>query len=237
MQDNKFPTQKKKSRNPFLIPQTSGVYLIKCVTNDHFYIGQSLNCYKRWHQHLYKLKRNEHGNDRLQKVFNKYGEINLEIRMIQACDGEWLDRIESLWLDKYFSNPNCMNLSNSARNKNGSNITEQTRERMSLARKQYYKSPRDFSKRMWDDGRKQNMSEKFSGQKNPQYGISPPNKLTLEPENDNNISKLYLSGKSLIKVSKETGFSVTTVINSLNRTNTPIRDLKTACRGRQSERS
>lgn len=52
------------------------IYKIQCKINNKFYIGSTTNKYKRYYQHLYKLRKNIHENIHLQNSFNKYGENN-----------------------------------------------------------------------------------------------------------------------------------------------------------------
>jgi len=87
-----------------------GIYLIYCLANDHFYIGQTLRFNKRKVHHLCKLKANKHTNTRLQNCFNKYGESSLTFEIVKECPSEWLDRFEQLWIDTYIENPKCMNI-------------------------------------------------------------------------------------------------------------------------------
>ena len=51
-----------------------GIYMIRNLSNNKVYIGQSTNINRRWNDHKMKLKNNIHYNEHLQKSYNKYGE-------------------------------------------------------------------------------------------------------------------------------------------------------------------
>ena len=65
---------------------TSGIYKIYCKSEDKSYIGKSINIEERWKQHLYELKKGNHINNKLQKVFNKYGKDNFEFSILKEID-------------------------------------------------------------------------------------------------------------------------------------------------------
>lgn len=70
------------------------------------YIGSTLNYHRRKSQHLYKLRRNNHDNIKLQKAFNKYGEKNFKFEVIKYFINKSYDFIrkeEQKILNKYFA--------------------------------------------------------------------------------------------------------------------------------------
>ena len=53
--------------------KTSGIYRIQSkIKSERIYIGSSVNIQSRWYHHLADLRKNIHGNSKLQNHFNKY---------------------------------------------------------------------------------------------------------------------------------------------------------------------
>lgn len=50
---------------------SAGIYEIRNIHTQHFYIGQCSSFKKRWHQHRRELEKNNHGNKFMQNDFNK----------------------------------------------------------------------------------------------------------------------------------------------------------------------
>lgn len=65
--------------------KTCGIYCIENLINHKKYIGQSRNVEMRWRSHRSELRRNIHGNDYLQKAWNKYGEDNFQFYILEEC--------------------------------------------------------------------------------------------------------------------------------------------------------
>lgn len=64
---------------------TIGVYQIE--VNGKIYIGSaSQSISRRWSNHLTELRRGVHGNSRLQRAFNKYGEENFKFSIIEIVE-------------------------------------------------------------------------------------------------------------------------------------------------------
>lgn len=68
------------------LQRKSGIYLLSISNNT--YIGSSKNLYARLIEHRSDLKKNIHGNDYLQKVFNKHGIKELYFQIISFCEPE-----------------------------------------------------------------------------------------------------------------------------------------------------
>ena len=77
------------------------IYIIKNIINNKFYIGScSTQLHKRLNHHINSLQRNDHKNTHLQNAFNKYGEDNFIIEILEICDENILAR-EQFYLDKF----------------------------------------------------------------------------------------------------------------------------------------
>lgn len=63
-----------------------GVYAIKCIKNNKFYIGVSKNIEERWREHKSDLRNNKHHCIKLQRCCNKYGIESLEHIVIHQTD-------------------------------------------------------------------------------------------------------------------------------------------------------
>lgn len=65
-------------------PETSGIYKITTLHNNLFYIGSSLSLKKRMKDYRNLLKNGKCHVNRLQKVFNKYGEKNIKVEFLKV---------------------------------------------------------------------------------------------------------------------------------------------------------
>ncbi|MDE2031362.1 MAG: GIY-YIG nuclease family protein [Patescibacteria group bacterium] len=78
----------------------SGIYAILNITTGKFYLGSSKNIYKRWHSHKSALNGKYHDNSYLQNAWNKYGELDFILVILQLTSQLNLENIEQLWIDK-----------------------------------------------------------------------------------------------------------------------------------------
>jgi group I intron endonuclease len=76
-----------------------GIYKITNLINNKVYIGQTYRLNEREREHLYRLERNEHHNEYLQKSYNKYGKDNFKFEIIELTGD--LDDRELYWLNEY----------------------------------------------------------------------------------------------------------------------------------------
>lgn len=79
------------------------VYEIRNVVNNKRYIGQSSQKDKqRLWEHKTHLKKGNHQNRHLQRAWNKYGEDNFEISILEECSSlEKLNQLETHYVNLY----------------------------------------------------------------------------------------------------------------------------------------
>ena len=80
-----------------------GIYMIKNVSNEKVYIGQSIDITQRFCLHRYRLRRNIHENPRLQQSWNKHGEDSFVFSILEECDSSSLDEKETYYISLYNS--------------------------------------------------------------------------------------------------------------------------------------
>lgn len=80
-----------------------GIYMIKNLSNNKVYIGQSIDIKRRWNDHKIKLKNNNHYNEHLQKSYNKYGEKYFQYVILSEATKEKLNELETYYIQKYQS--------------------------------------------------------------------------------------------------------------------------------------
>lgn len=78
----------------------TGVYKIVNTKTNKFYIGSAKDINKRYYeQHLVKLRKNIHENIKLQRSYNKHGEDNFSIEIVEICEKDQLFDREQFYLD------------------------------------------------------------------------------------------------------------------------------------------
>lgn len=130
----------------------SGYYLISNTIDNRCYVGLASNLYKRIGGHKTDLRKNRHGNGKLQNFVNKYGFDRLVFNVIETSDNLSIDREIEL-MDHYDSLNNGFNIVRDTRQmdhinretlyageskKKGIPITEETRQRIVEGVRRYY---------------------------------------------------------------------------------------------------
>lgn len=82
------------------IPQTSGVYEIRCSVNGKVYIGSAINLRRRKWTHWSELRNNRHHSRHLQSAWNKYGEAAFTFRVIELVLSAFVLDREQYWINK-----------------------------------------------------------------------------------------------------------------------------------------
>lgn len=80
-----------------------GIYSIRFKGSDRSYIGQSTNIKNRLKYHRTELRKGRHYNPKLQRAYNKYGESNMVLSIVETCAIEQLDDKEMYYISVYNS--------------------------------------------------------------------------------------------------------------------------------------
>jgi len=82
------------------IPDTSGVYQIRCKPNGKIYVGSAVNLRARWDTHRRDLRRGLHHNPYLQNAWDRYRESAFEFLVLEYVDVACLLHAEQVWIDR-----------------------------------------------------------------------------------------------------------------------------------------
>lgn len=77
-----------------------GIYAIKNLKNNKYYVGQSIHIKRRWIEHKSELNNNRHINRHLQFSWNKYGSKCFKFILLEKCLSKELDEKEKYWIQK-----------------------------------------------------------------------------------------------------------------------------------------
>lgn len=83
-----------------------GVYEISCSTSNKVLIGSSVHIKRRYSQHIYELRRNNHHNPHLQSAFNLHGEDSFNLTVLEECEQNSLLVREDWWIENKRSRDN-----------------------------------------------------------------------------------------------------------------------------------
>jgi len=75
--------------------RTSGIYMIYCTISEKCYIGQSRNIRVRFNTHKSSLNNGTHGNNHLQRSWNKYNHDSFLFIVLENCEN--LNEREDYW--------------------------------------------------------------------------------------------------------------------------------------------
>jgi group I intron endonuclease len=111
----------------------SGVYRID-LGGGWFYVGSSVDLPKRQRQHIRALRRGDHDNSIIQRVFHKYGTFNFVVLGRFPIDA--ILEQEQLLLDEHCGDPKCANMALVVGNPmTGRKHSPESRAKMSATRK------------------------------------------------------------------------------------------------------
>ena len=80
------------------IPETSGVYQIRCKRNGKIYVGSAVNLMARWKGHQRQLLRGLHHNPYLQHAWMLYGATSFEFIVLELAEGARRLEAEQRWI-------------------------------------------------------------------------------------------------------------------------------------------
>lgn len=119
----------------------SGIYVVRCLSNNCEYIGSSVNAERRIKRHLSDLKAGNHRNEYMQNSFNKYGESCFSAEVLQHVEKEELINVEfSIINDRIGSNVKLFNIildrdDNRSKGQHRFNVDEDYAKRISESKK------------------------------------------------------------------------------------------------------
>jgi group I intron endonuclease len=110
--------------------KTTGIYIIRNLTNGNCYVGSSVDINKRWGRHRKSLHKGNHHSIYLQRAWNTHGEDSFNFYVAEECEcGELISR-EQWYIDAL--NP-AYNISKTAGSPLGVKHTDETRMKMSIS--------------------------------------------------------------------------------------------------------
>lgn len=144
------------------------IYKVTNLVNGKCYIGKTVyNLEHRKKQHLNARYRRKYA---FYNALNKYGLSNFKWETIDCCDSEdKLNELEMFYIKEFNTlAPNGYNLSLGGDGQSGYRHTEESKLKMSIARKGVPRKPHSQST-------KKKLSESMMGERNPMFGKVPGN--------------------------------------------------------------
>lgn len=108
----------------------SGIYSILNTAIEKRYIGSSMNVVKRWGTHRSLLRAGKHGNSKLQRSWNKYGETAFRFFVLEYAAVHELLAREQHWLNQTGVATHGYNICITADRRVGVRASDETRRRM-----------------------------------------------------------------------------------------------------------
>ena len=210
-----------------------GVYQIKNNLNNRIYVGSSINLYGRFMKHISMLKRNKHVNKYLQNDWNKCGEENFHINILEFCNKQNVSEKEQEYLDRLYDEQNmCYNIKSKVKGSCGWKHSEESKNKMSEKKKGIKLSQETckkmslsrIGKKCHSEERKNLLKKRFLGVNNPSRGKNGSKSATAKIVFQYTLEGIFLKKYgSVIEASIETGACKTSISNCCNG------NLKKAC--------
>jgi hypothetical protein len=109
-----------------------GIYKIENIKNNHCYIGSSVKIEDRWRRHKKDLRKGNHHSIILQRAWDKYGEDEFKLIILEECKKEEMKDRENHYLFTFLP---VYNICKEAYSTIGREYKEETR----IKHKQYAK--------------------------------------------------------------------------------------------------
>lgn len=116
----------------------TGIYVIIHKDTGKRYIGSAARSFRgRWNEHKSDLRKGKHHSPRLQNSWNKYTEFRFEFKILEFVPPEFCIQREQWWMDLFGSYIKEIgyNICPTAGSNLGNFASEETKRKMSLARK------------------------------------------------------------------------------------------------------
>lgn len=112
----------------------TGIYQIVNLLNGKRYIGSAINLKRRKIEHSYRLKKQIHSNEILQRSYNKYGKENLKFEILLYCSKGDLLFYEQRAIDSY-DFENLYNIRIKADSNRGITFSEEHKQKIRNSKK------------------------------------------------------------------------------------------------------
>lgn len=138
----------------------TGIYCIENIVNEKKYIGKGKNITTRWSDHKWKLKNKIHDNKHLQNAWDKYGEENFKLWIIEECKESELIEKEIFYISLYNTKNTGYNMTDGGDGIPGHIHSEETKIKMSNSQKGKKQTKEQIKKRKntiinWTDDQKE----------------------------------------------------------------------------------
>lgn len=133
----------------------SGIYQIYNKITNKRYIGSSISMRRRWSQHLFALRHNQHHSKHLQAAWNKYGEDSFEFKCLELCEPENLLSLEHEYILYYKTTDRQF----------GYNTTEDVENAPFLTKEGRIKLSKALTGRKWTEEQRQKFINSRKGKK------------------------------------------------------------------------
>lgn len=124
----------------------SGIYCIRNIVNNKVYIGESIDIYRRWHEHMQDLRDGVHDNVHLQRSWNKYGEENFEFNIVEKCEENVLFEREKYWVKYYDAFKSGYNQTEGGEGCFGYKHNDKTKEKMKKIKSEQFQDIKNREK-------------------------------------------------------------------------------------------
>lgn len=150
------------------------VYLIKCLSNNKVYVGQTIDIKRRKWEHTHELELNIHRNHYLQEDYNKYGSCNFIFNVVE--DNITLSRrreLETYYINLYggIESDTVYNFQdNITENAEMRKLVSENQKGKKIKQESIDKMRRSLTGRKLSEEHKQHIKDscvKFIGDKNP----------------------------------------------------------------------